>query len=90
MLKSSFPDEGVHHQNLCGIKDTCELAYCLKSPTEKVSKFQLSQPEAYDPETGIWWLVFQESEGLFCLLCKKHDTHKAKNKTKITLTKSLQ
>ena len=51
MLKNSFPDEGVHHQNLCGIKDSCELAYCVKSPTEKVSKFQhsmLSRPEAYD------------------------------------------
>ena len=85
MLRNSFPDEGVHHQNLCGIKHTRELAYCVKSPTEKVSKFQhfmLSTPEAYDPETGIWWLVFQESEGLFCLLCKKHDTHNAKNKRK--------
>ena len=42
----------------------------------------LSRPEAYDPETGIWWLVFQANEGMFCLLCKKHDTHNAKNKTK--------
>ena len=42
----------------------------------------LSRPEAYDPEMGIWWLVFQANEGMFCLLCKKHDTHNAKNKTK--------
>lgn len=85
MLRKYFPDEGVHQQNLCGIKHTCELVYCVKSPTEKVSKFQhsmLSRPEAYDPETGICWLVFQENEGMFCLLCKKHDTHNAKNKTK--------
>lgn len=42
MLKNSFPDQGVHQQNLCGIKHTCELVYCVKSPTEKVSKFQHS------------------------------------------------
>ena len=41
----------------------------------------LSRPEAYDPETGIWWLVFQANEGMFCLLCY-FDTHNAKNKTK--------
>ena len=31
---------------------------------------------------GHWWLVFQANEGMFCLLCKQHDTHNAKNKTK--------
>ncbi|XP_068731042.1 zinc finger protein 862-like [Montipora capricornis] len=74
MLNNTFPDVDVHQQNLCGIKHTCELVYSVKSPTEKVSKFQhsmLSRPEAYDPETGIWWLVFQANEGMFCLLCKK-------------------
>ena len=85
MLNNTFPDIDVHQQNLCGINHTCELAYSVKSPTEKVSKFQhsmRSRPEAYDSETGIWWLVFQANEGIFCLLCKKHDTHNAKNKTK--------
>ena len=33
-------------------------------------------------ETAIRRLV-QENEGMFCLLCKNHDTHNAKNKTKI-------
>ena len=41
----------------------------------------LSRPEAYDPETGIWWLIFQANEGMFCLLCN-FDTHNAKNKMK--------
>ena len=85
MLNNTFPDIYVHQQNLCCIKHTCELVYSVKSPTEKVSKFQhsmLSRPEAYDPETEIWWLVFQANEGMFCLLCEKHDTHNAKNKTK--------
>ena len=86
MLRSCFPDQGVHQQNLCGIKHTCELVYSVKSPTEKVSKFQhsmLSRPEAYDPETGIWWLLFQENKGMFYLLCKKHVTHNAKKQNKV-------
>ena len=85
MLNNTFPDVDVHQQNLCGIKHTCELIYSVKSPTEKVSKFphsMLSRPEAYDPEMGNWWLVFQANEGMVCLLCKKHDTRDAKNKTK--------
>ena len=56
MLNNTFPDVDLHKQNLCGIQHTCELVYSVKSPTEKVSKFQhsmLSRPEAYDPETGI-------------------------------------
>lgn len=41
----------------------------------------LSRPEAYDPETGTWFLVFQESKGMFYLLSKKYDVHNAINKT---------
>ena len=92
MLNNTFPDVDVHQQNLCGIKHTCELVYSAKSPTEKVSKFQhsmLSRPEAYDPETGIWWLVFQANEGMFSLLCKNMTLTMPKTKRN-TLTKSQQ
>lgn len=84
MLNNTFPVVDVHQQNLCGIKHACELVYNVKSPTEKVSKFQhsmLSRPEAYDPETGIWWLVFQANEVCFAFFVKNM-THNAKNKTK--------
>ena len=31
----------------------------------------------------MWWPVYAEGEGLYCLLCKKHDTFNSQNKSKI-------
>ena len=31
----------------------------------------------------MWWPVYVEGEGLFCLLCKKHDTSNPQNKSKV-------
>ena len=31
----------------------------------------------------MWWPVHVEGEGLFCLLCKKHDTSNPQNKLKV-------
>ena len=31
----------------------------------------------------MWWPVYGEGEGLFCLLCKKHDTSNPQNKSKV-------
>ena len=36
----------------------------------------LSRPEAYNKKSGTRWLVFKENEGMFCSLCKKHDTQR--------------
>ena len=33
--------------------------------------------------TEMWWPVYVEGEGLYCLLCKKHDTFNPQNKSKI-------
>ena len=29
---------------------------------------------AYDESTGIWWLVYDENQGMFCVLCRFHNT----------------
>ena len=31
----------------------------------------------------MWWSVYVEGEGLFCLLCKKHNTSNPQNKSKV-------
>ena len=31
----------------------------------------------------MWWPVYGEDEGLFCLLCKKHDTSNPQNKSNV-------
>jgi len=28
----------------------------------------------YDESTGVWWLVYVENEGMFCVLCRSHNT----------------
>ncbi|XP_078346379.1 zinc finger protein 862-like [Oculina patagonica] len=43
---------------------------------------------AYDSCTGIWWLIYKEEAdsekgGMFCLLCKKHNTANTKNNSKV-------
>lgn len=86
ILRKLFRDDHLHQHNHCGINPSCQVAYPVKSTTDKMSKFQhstLSRPEAYNKETGTWWLVFKENEGMFCLLCKKHDTRNENNRKKI-------
>ena len=38
---------------------------------------------AFEETTGIWWLLYLENEGLFCLLCRKHNVDNPSNKSKI-------
>ena len=33
--------------------------------------------------TEMWWPVYIEDKGLFCLLCKKHDTSNPQNRSKV-------
>ena len=37
----------------------------------------------FDETTGIWWLLYVDNMGLFCLLCRKHNVDKPSNKSKI-------
>ena len=34
-------------------------------------------------KTGIAWLVYEEGKGMFCYLCKKHNTENQQNKSKV-------
>lgn len=38
---------------------------------------------AFEETTGIWWLLYLENEGLFCLLCRKHNVDNPSNRSKI-------
>ena len=33
--------------------------------------------------TGVYWLVYEEGQGMYCFLCKKHNTENSKNKSKV-------
>ena len=38
---------------------------------------------AYDPVTGIWWLLYVQGQGMFCMICKQHNTSNEQNKQKL-------
>lgn len=43
---------------------------------------------AFDSCTGMWWVIYKEEsddekEGMFCLLCKKHNSAHLKNNSKV-------
>jgi hypothetical protein len=37
-------------------------------------------------ETGIWWAVYIEGEGMYCLLCRKHQSKSTQNKSETFAT----
>jgi len=38
---------------------------------------------AYCSPTGMWWLLYGEGKGMYCLLCRKHNTKNEQNKSKV-------
>ena len=52
---------------------------------KKKDRFQhkwLSRSETcFCPQNGIWWLVYVENEGMYCLLCHKHKSKSAQNRS---------
>ena len=92
MLNNTFPDIYVHQQNLCCIKHTCELVYSVKSPTEKVSKFQhsmLSNQKHMILKRRYGGLFFKQMRVCFAFFVKNMTLTMPKTKRN-TLTKSQQ
>lgn len=58
----------------------------------KGDKFQrrwlFEETLAFSRETGMWWLVYIEGQGMFCLLCRVHNTKNRFNKdSKLTVSR---
>lgn len=86
-----FPEKHVHHHDICKTKcfESSE-SFCLsltEKENKKTYKLQHSWLEnkkmSYCETTNLWWAIFSEGEGLYCYLCRKHDTMNTQNKTKI-------
>jgi hypothetical protein len=37
----------------------------------------IDRSTSYNERTGLWWLVYKESDGMYCLICKRHCHFKA-------------
>jgi hypothetical protein len=81
--------ESLRHSYYC-----CQEEHCTNiSKTEyerikTITRDKLQHHWIFDKElsyckkTGFYWLVFEEGNGMFCLLCRKHDTSNLQNKAK--------
>jgi len=77
-----------HQRDFCKEADCCSVSKNEAQQQRKQSyKFQHSwlfkTSLSFCLTTEIWWAVYVEGEGLYCLLCRKHDTSNPQNKSKI-------
>ncbi|XP_052700211.1 uncharacterized protein LOC128177526 [Crassostrea angulata] len=82
-----FPEKHVHHHDICETKCfESSKSFCLtEKENKKTYKLQHSWLEnkmSYCETINLWWAIFSEGEGLYCYLCRKHDTMNTQNKTK--------
>ena len=53
---------------------------------QSIDRFQhqwiMDDDQTYSSNTGVNWLIYKEGKGMFCLLCRKHDTSNNQNKSK--------
>lgn len=85
-----FPDKHVHHHDICNTKCfESSKSFCLSLPekenkkTYKLQHSWLENKMSYCETSNLWRAIFSEGEGLYCYLCRKHDTMNTQNKTKI-------
>ena len=88
LLEEYFPDavrkKTLHSYYTCA--GSCsELSQSEQERQKgKGDKFQhrwlFEETLSFSKETGMWWLAFVEGEGLYCLLCRIHNTKNKFNK----------
>jgi hypothetical protein len=87
LLNSSFGSKEILHSFYCCADKNC--TNISKDETVRIKakdKFQhawiFDGKLTYCDKTGYHWLVYEEGKGMFCILCRKHDTANPQNKTK--------
>ena len=88
LLEEYFPDavgkKTLHSHYTCA--GSCsELSQSEQERQKgKSDKFQhrwlFEETLSFSKETGMWWLAFVEGEGMYCLLCRIHNTKNKFNK----------
>lgn len=61
---------------------TCPSKQCSSLREEEIARLKQQKKyiHTWHQEKENWWLCFVESEGMFCLLCKKHAVKTVQNK----------
>lgn len=91
ILRDLFPAEklGIHNHDICDASCTFsreEISRQLEANKDKKKEklfnhsWLCKADIAYCTASGYWWPVFVEGEGVYCILCKKHNVHSTQNK----------
>ena len=91
LLEDLFPGERsrIHHHDVCDAGCTFsreEISRQREANNDKRKEklfnhtWLCKNDIAYCTESGYWWPVFVEGEGVYCILCKKHNAHSTQNK----------
>ena len=83
LLKEYFPDETAASNNLhrsCTQLSENERGRMKKQKDKFQHKWLFEESLALSKETGMWWLLYVEGQGMFCLLCRIHNTKNPFNK----------
>jgi len=79
--------EHIHTVYKCPQLQCCKLSNTEIERQKAKSRFShewLTDPVAHCGKTGLYWLVYSETQhGMFCILCKKHNTVNKQNKSRI-------
>ena len=73
-------DDIVHHHDICFHSNCSAFS---KEEEDRQKRFQhqwLLDRKSYDEVTELWWCVFPERKGIFCLLWSRHDTSNSQKK----------
>lgn len=82
----------LHNYYLCKSSDYCTISPLdtLQSLKAKFSHSWASNSDlSFDKTSGLWWLVYEENKGMFCLLCQKHNLKSSRSKCDIWNTTLL-
>ena len=100
-IYKQFPDatpSKLHHYLLCTQKQCSDISreehnrIKVERNREKFHHSWLGNKSiSFCLQTAMFWLVYIEGEGFYCLLCKKHQTANAQNKeVKFTMEPSVR
>ncbi|EDO34037.1 predicted protein [Nematostella vectensis] len=66
----------VHRYYTCRFDNCSSISHTesqrVKHLTYKFKHDWLFEKVSFDLNVGVWWLVYVEGEGMYCLLCRKH------------------
>jgi hypothetical protein len=86
LIESCFPDiekndisKKIHNFMLCRSSDCCSL-----KSTQKFDHAWLNSKElSFCKVTRLWHFVFVEEQGVYCLLCRKHNIKNPRNRSAV-------